>query len=470
VFNNNSQVVVKNYQIIFLLVVIIFTSIFASNETIIKGRIANHKEHNKFSTVSSTYLDYATGQQITSFSNINNLGEFELKFQLDFSKNLYLMYGEKLVVLFLSHGNELIVNFDANEYFNIEKSNLQSVLTFDGVDKKNNKNISKYLTEYNQKFLSPYERYIKVKDLDLNEYISYRYKLMKDEQKFFKIFCKKNEVTSQFKKWCKFEIEYGCANDLMRYRWEHEVANGNGRNITKNLKSNPNDYINFFDEFELNNSDALLSTKYFQYLHECSLFFKFNKYSSANSFWNVSKRLIKSIFYGHEKEQLDRSIDFITSFSEMFSGIAIDITLSNHLYNILSKQPNLDIVEKQMEYYNSIVSNQSIKNIINSYYNKIKSYIEGSVLTSQMIMKENNGNSGTVLLQNIIKENKGKVLYIDFWAPWCNPCRRQIKFSHRLKEKFINDDVEFIYLCSRSPEREWKEGVKTLKIEGKIIY
>ncbi|MCP5063667.1 MAG: redoxin family protein, partial [Ignavibacteriae bacterium] len=169
---------------------------------------------------------------------------------------------------------------------------------------------------------------------------------------------------------------------------------------------------------------------------------------------------------GREKVKLDYSMDFITSFPEMFSGIALDKTLSNYLYNTLIKQPNLDIFEKQMEYYNSIVSNQSIKNTINSYYYKTKRIIEESVLTPQMVIKKNNENSGTIFIQNLIKENKGKVIYIDFWAPWCQPCRKQMMFSHDLKKKFENNDVVFIYLCVNSPEKKWKEGVATLKLEG----
>lgn len=456
----------KKYKIVFLFVVVFSISSFASIETIIKGRISNHKEHSKFSTISSAHRDYATGKQITSVASINALGEFEIKFHLDFSKNLYLLYGNKLVTLFLIPGNELIVNLNANKFFNIEKINLQSVLTFDGDDKEINENISKYLTEYNQQFISLYEKHLKVKNLSLNEYISYRYELMKDEQNFLNKFCIRNEVKKQFKKWCKFEIEYGCANDLMRYRWEHEVANGIDKNTTKNMKSNPDGYTDSLDDFEMDNPDALISTKYIQYLHEWELFFVFNKYSTLNSFWAYPIAVVKSIFYGREKVKLDYSMDFITSFPEMFSGIALDITLSNYLYNTLSKQPNLDVVEKQMEYYNSIVSNQSIKNTINSYYNKTKRFIEESVLTPQMVIKKNNENSGTIFIQNLIKENKGKVIYLDFWAPWCQPCRKQMKFSHDLKKKFENNDVIFIYLCVNSPEKKWKEGIATLKLEG----
>ncbi len=186
----------KDYLFVFLYSFsIFFTTSFASNEVTIRGKITNHKEFSDFSTVSTACMDYALGTQVVSASSINEIGEFEVKFNLDFPKNLYFDYGQKIIIIFVTPGHELTINFDANKYLTIEIKNIQSVLKFDGYDKEINKNISKYLTYYNQKFPSPFEKHLKVKNLSLDEYLRYRYELMEDEQEFFYKFISENYVT-----------------------------------------------------------------------------------------------------------------------------------------------------------------------------------------------------------------------------------------------------------------------------------
>ena len=38
-----------------------------------------------------------------------------------------------------------------------------------------------------------------------------------------------------------------------------------------------------------------------------------------------------------------------------------------------------------------------------------------------------------------IKPYKGKVVYLDFWASWCAPCRKSFPWMNDLKNKFDND-------------------------------
>ena len=64
----------------------------------------------------------------------------------------------------------------------------------------------------------------------------------------------------------------------------------------------------------------------------------------------------------------------------------------------------------------------------------------------------------------IIKENKGKVIFVDFWASWCNPCRKEMKYSLELQEKY--KDVVFIYLSIDLDENKWKKAVKKEHLEG----
>ena len=49
-----------------------------------------------------------------------------------------------------------------------------------------------------------------------------------------------------------------------------------------------------------------------------------------------------------------------------------------------------------------------------------------------------------------IDKYKGKVLYVDFYATWCGPCRQEIPYAKQLYQEFKHKDVVFLNLCAKS--------------------
>lgn len=39
-------------------------------------------------------------------------------------------------------------------------------------------------------------------------------------------------------------------------------------------------------------------------------------------------------------------------------------------------------------------------------------------------------------IQAIVKMEKGDVIYVDFWASWCNPCRKSFPWMNAMQEKY----------------------------------
>ena len=43
-----------------------------------------------------------------------------------------------------------------------------------------------------------------------------------------------------------------------------------------------------------------------------------------------------------------------------------------------------------------------------------------------------------------LEDFKGRYVYIDVWATWCGPCKKEIPYLKAIEEKFHNRNIEFV--------------------------
>ncbi len=65
-----------------------------------------------------------------------------------------------------------------------------------------------------------------------------------------------------------------------------------------------------------------------------------------------------------------------------------------------------------------------------------------------------------------LSDLKGKVVYLDFWASWCGPCKREMPYASELKAHFKDKDVVFLYVSIDEKEEAWIKGIEAMNISG----
>ena len=74
----------------------------------------------------------------------------------------------------------------------------------------------------------------------------------------------------------------------------------------------------------------------------------------------------------------------------------------------------------------------------------------------------------TTLLEEVLKENAGKVIFIDIWATWCKDCMVGFPEVRALQEEF--PEVEFIFLSVDKSQGAWRKGVQKYDMQGQHYF
>src|SRR6185503_5263408 len=237
----------------------------------------------------------------------------------------------------------------------------------------------------------------------------------------------------------------------------------NGKEGQVDVEQLPDVMLQGLDKVQLNNTDALICDSYKSYLYFHVTYYTSaaNGFKKFNDFSTASERKI-AYAKAHLKGQ---------PFNLWLAQLCVEERDRVSPFMLRSMISTLKTSDKLMDYY-PYVSNLCAKQMSLKEDKKKdpgKPDPEENEIASKqedLGMKDVNGKTFTM------SELKGKVVYIDFWASWCGPCRRQMPFSKQLHDGLTDKqkkDIVFLYISIDADENNWKKAMTDLGMEGKQV-
>jgi len=69
-----------------------------------------------------------------------------------------------------------------------------------------------------------------------------------------------------------------------------------------------------------------------------------------------------------------------------------------------------------------------------------------------------------------LNELKGKYLFINIWATWCEPCIKKIPYFKRLTNKYQDNNIEFVMISVDNSKEKWQNSILNNSLQGIQLF
>ncbi len=163
------------------------------------------------------------------------------------------------------------------------------------------------------------------------------------------------------------------------------------------------------------------------------------------------------------------------------SKLNIDYEKAYKLLPLFFKDKKLKLFREFCLNKIAISKNNNTSIYFNNYKNQYNDSLFIKYFNDKYVINEKNNlrkletllinyNNKKTTLKELFLMYKNKIIYIDFWASWCIPCRNEMPISKKLQNEFNNEDIVFIYISIDLDKDKWRNAYTEEKINLKYNF
>ena len=207
------------------------------------------------------------------------------------------------------------------------------------------------------------------------------------------------------------------------------------------------EYMSYLGALDINDS-SLLSLDLYQTFLDSYVGSKMEEYYKNDSLREANPSSILYRLKMIDKIFTDKSVKSVMAFKSVVDFIRYDGIKDYDLY---------------IDYFHKLCPYKAMQVQVNNMLAEWKQLKKG-MPAYEFTFEDIDGNKVSM------SDFKGKYVYVDVWATWCSPCRKEIPYLKKMEEDFKGKNIAFVSISVDQTKDPWKAMVVNDTLKGYQLW